>query len=94
MTIAVSFGFNLFFLLAKLLNVKVLHEAPIEFAEAFLVLLVQEYLLDVASVLQSLIQLVEKRGLQIATFHTRCATITAVQSHGEYRGRIRVASCR
>ena len=81
-------GFNLLFLLAVLLNVEVLHQTPIELAEALLVLLVEEDLLYVAFVLQPLIQFVQQSCLKVPAFHLWSTTVAIVQSHGKYRGGI------
>ena len=90
----IAFGLDLFLLLA-VLNVQVLHEAPVELAEAFLVLFVEEHFLNVAPVLHSLVQLVQKGGLQVASLHLWRATVAVVQTpHRQYRGSVLVTACR
>ena len=76
-----------------LLNIQDLSQTAIELSETILILLIQEDSLDVAIVMQSLIELVEQISLHVAAFHFRSTTVSVIQSHDQHRRSIRVA-CR
>ena len=64
-----------------LVQIELLSQASIEFAETFLVFLIEEDSFDVAIVMKPLVKFVEQVQLHVASFRLRGTPIAIVYAH-------------